>query len=192
MQADISLLEQCRHDNRKAHHQLYGVCFPLLYSISSRYYINKEDRMSALNMIFFRLIKNMSEYLKRKDQIDFEAWLRRIAINYIIDEFRSQKRYKEVFDFRDETPEEMHPSGEELNQKHSEEELLVLIDKLPPVSRTVFNLYAIDGYKHEEIAQLLGISLGTSKAHLFKARKKLKELLQSVNTNSVLPNTSVR
>jgi len=134
----------------------------------------------------------MSEYLKRKDQIDFEAWLRRIAINYIIDEFRSQKRYKEVFDFRDETPEEMHPSGEELNQKHSEEELLVLIDKLPPVSRTVFNLYAIDGYKHEEIAQLLGISLGTSKAHLFKARKKLKELLQSVNTNSVLPNTSVR
>jgi len=148
--------------------------------------------MSALNMIFFRLIKNMSEYLKRKDQIDFEAWLRRIAINYIIDEFRSQKRYKEVFDFRDVTPEEMHPTGEELNQKHSEEELLVLIDKLPPVSRTVFNLYAIDGYKHEEIAQLLGISLGTSKAHLFKARKKLKELLQSVNTNSVLPNTSVR
>jgi RNA polymerase sigma-70 factor (ECF subfamily) len=134
----------------------------------------------------------MSEYLKRKDQIDFEAWLRRIAINYIIDEFRSQKRYKEVFDFRDVTPEEMHPTGEELNQKHSEEELLVLIDKLPPVSRTVFNLYAIDGYKHEEIAQLLGISLGTSKAHLFKARKKLKELLQSVNTNSVLPNTSVR
>ncbi|HOS48839.1 MAG TPA: sigma-70 family RNA polymerase sigma factor [Bacteroidia bacterium] len=191
MQPDITLLEQCRNDNRKAHHQLYGVCFPLLYSISCRYYINKEDRMSALNMIFFRLIKNMHEYLKKKEQVEFESWLRRIAINYIIDEFRSQKRYKEVFDFRDDTPEEMHPSSEDLNQKHNEEELLGLIDKLPTVSRTVFNLYAIDGYKHEEIAQLLGISSGTSKAHLFKARKKLKELLLSVNNNSVLPNTSV-
>ena len=117
MQPDITLLEQCRNDNRKAHHQLYGVCFPLLYSISCRYYINKEDRMAALNMIFFRLIKNMHEYLKKKEQVEFESWLRRIAINYIIDEFRSQKRYKEVFDFRDDTPEEMHPSSEDLNQK---------------------------------------------------------------------------
>lgn len=147
--------------------------------------------MSALNMIFFRLVKNMNEYLKKKDTVAFEAWLRRISVNYIIDEFRSKKRYRELFEISDETPEDLHPITEELNQKHSHEEILELIDRLPTISRTVFNLYAIDGYKHEEIAQLLGISSGTSKSHLFKARKKLQELLQSVNKNAVVQNTSV-
>ena len=67
-----------------------------------------------------------------------------------------------------------HEEEEELYDK---EELQHAISQLPPMSRAVFNLYAIDGYKHEEIAQLLGISSGTSKSHLFRAKKKLRELL---------------
>ena len=180
MQPAVELLEKCRHDDRKAHHDLYVMCFPVIYSICSRYYINKEDRMAALNMIFVRLVQNMSDYLKRHSAVPNEQWLRRVSVNYIIDEFRKQKRYREYISLREEMPEEHHPGRMEVDMKYDTDEILLAIEKLPPMSKTVFNLYAVDGYKHEEIATLLGISSGTSKAHLFKARKKLQEMLSDV------------
>jgi RNA polymerase sigma factor (sigma-70 family) len=175
MNPSPELLEKCRQDNRKAHHELYVMCFPVIYSICSRYYSNKEDRMAMLNLIFVRLITRMNEYLKKKD-IPYEQWMRRVSVNYIIDEFRKQKKYRELITLYEETPSEQlqHEEDDDLYDK---EELQHAISQLPPMSRAVFNLYAIDGYKHEEIAQLLGISSGTSKSHLFRAKKKLRELL---------------
>jgi RNA polymerase sigma factor (sigma-70 family) len=178
------LLEQCRRDDRKAHHELYVMCFPIMYSICSRYYNNKDDRMSALNMIFFKLILNMNDYVKKHNHVPYEQWMRRISINYIIDEFRKQKRYLDLISLREEMPEDLHPYQTEVELKYNKEEIQQAIEQLPPMCKTVFNLHAVDGFKHDEIADMLGISTGTSKAHLFKARKKLQEMLNGVNKSA--------
>lgn len=133
--------------------------------------------MSALNMIFVKLIQHMGDYLKRHSDVPFEQWMRRVSINYIIDEFRREKRYREMINLGEEAMENHQPVHSELDSKYDKEEIMNAIERLPAMSRTVFNLYAVDGYKHDEIAGMLGISSGTSKAHLFHARKKLQELL---------------
>lgn len=183
MTPSINLLERSRNNDRKAHHELYVMCFPVMYSVCSRYYINKEDRMAALNMIFLRLIQGMENYLQKNSHIPFKQWMRRVSINYIIDEFRKQKKYRELISQQEEIPDEVFAVHSAPEEKYDKEEILSAIEKLPPMSKTVFNLYAIDGYKHEEIAALLGISSGTSKVHLFKARKKLQEMLSSFNNS---------
>lgn len=141
--------------------------------------------MSSLNMIFVKLIKNMSEYLRRHEDIPFEQWMRRVSINYIIDEFRKEKRYRETINLGDDAMEDHAPAHSELDSRYDKEEIMKAIESLPVMSRTVFNLYAIDGYKHEEIAGMLGISSGTSKAHLFRARKKLQEMLSELKKKAI-------
>jgi RNA polymerase sigma-70 factor (ECF subfamily) len=185
------LLENCRLDNRKAHHELYVMCFSVLYAVCCRYYINRDDRMAALNMIFFKIIRNVDKYLKKERALAFEAWIKRIAINYIIDEFRKEKRYSETIELNDTTPEEIHPTIDDVILNENKEALLRIIDLLPSMSRTVFNLYFVDGYKHEEIAMMLGISSNTSKVHLFNARKKLQELIASANSNQLRTKTAM-
>jgi RNA polymerase sigma-70 factor (ECF subfamily) len=181
MKAEKALLEKCCGDDRRAHQELYKLCFPVLYATCSRYYINKEDRISALNLVFVKLIKNMKDYLRNKQHIEFEYWMRRVSINHIIDEFRRDRRYHEMISLHDNEyrMERAHQADAEL--QYNLDELRALINGLPPASRTVFNLYAVDGYKHEEIAGMLGISVGTSKAHLFRARQKLQQAIQNLN-----------
>lgn len=147
--------------------------------------------MSALNLIFLKLIQQMNSYLKRSHDIPFEQWLRRVAVNHIIDEYRKQKRYREHILLIDETPDDMHPSTFEMEWRYDTEEIRAAIDTLPDMSRTVFNLFAVEGYKHEEIAQMLGISTNTSKAHVFKARKKLQELLNNNSSSRYSSNTAI-
>jgi len=147
--------------------------------------------MAALNMIFFKIIRNVDKYLKKERALAFEAWIKRIAINYIIDEFRKEKRYSETIELNDTTPEEIHPTIDDVILNENKEALLRIIDLLPSMSRTVFNLYFVDGYKHEEIAMMLRISSNTSKVHLFNARKKLQELIASANSNQLRTKTAM-
>lgn len=130
-------------------------------------------------MIFLKIITGMGNYLKREDAVPFEAWMRKVAIRYIIDEYRKERKYRETITLSDGLTDEDGSSDLEPWAKYDEEEILLAIETLPLMSRTVFNLFAIDGYRHHEISKLLGISTGTSKAHLFKARKKLQEILLS-------------
>jgi len=135
--------------------------------------------MSALNIIFVKIVRNLSGYIKKSENIPFELWIRRIAINHIVDEFRKNKAYKEHLDFRDlHESEHLHPVADPGVSKEKLEEIHQAIETLPHMNRTVFNLYVVDGYKHEEIAKMLNISSGTSKVHLHRARLKLKELLK--------------
>jgi RNA polymerase sigma factor (sigma-70 family) len=186
------LLERCRKDDRKAHYELYKLCFPFLVSVCRRYYINKEDMQSSLNQIYLKMIRNMGSYLKKKDTVPFELWSRRIAINHVIDEFRKNARHKENIDYRElNYAEDIHPVSDPVFEKEKLEEILLAIDQLSQMNRTVFNLFVIDGYGHEEIADMLKISSGTSKAHLHNARKKLRELLDKEWKKKVLIHNSV-
>ncbi len=189
MKPPKELLDRCRDNDRKAHYDLYRECFQFIYVICRRYYINKDDCMSALNMVFYKVVKNISSYIKKSDAVSFELWTRRITINYIIDEFRKNTNYKNTIDLTEISNYEKHLSTEEANESFvDEEEIIEAVDKLPEMNKTVFNLYVIDGYKHEEIGKLLGISSSTSKVHLHRAKKTLKIVLDEIRKSERLTN----
>ena len=179
MDIDRRLLLDCRKGDRRAQARLYRTCFPVLMAVCLRYERNEADAASVLNLSFLKILRHLDRY---EVSVPFEAWTRRIVINTIIDEFRKNREVRELIqnvDFNAPAA----PSGDRVEWSLAEaqfeaEQLEQLVQQLPAVSRKVFNLFAIDGYSHGEIAELLGISVNTSKWHLSFARRRLRELLQ--------------
>ena len=174
----LDLLKQCTKDNRRAHFELYKVSFACLYKVCKRYYYNDEDVKSALNMAFLKVVTHLDQFLQKEKQIEtFEFWMTRIAINYIIDEFRQNQKYRAAMMHTEDFSliKTEHHDGLEI--KNETPEIMNAIEKLPLATRTVFTMYTIDGYKHKEIAELMKISENTSKAHFHQAKMKLRELL---------------
>lgn len=181
MKIEKELIESCKKEDRKAQFELYRLCYSVLLSVCFRYEKNKEDAEFLLNKAFYKILKNLDKY---KDNIPFEAWIRRITINTVIDDYRKNK--KEKIDYVEEPMLAAPVTAMDFNeadQRFDAEELQLLINRLPPVSKKVFNLYVIDGYNHKEIAEKLDMSEGTSKWHLSSARKKLKELVIKLMNN---------
>jgi RNA polymerase sigma-70 factor (ECF subfamily) len=121
--------------------------------------------------------------------VPFELWTRKIAINYIIDEFRKNSRYKNLIEPTEVSVYENQMLIEdEFENTIDTEQIVEAVEKLPEMNRAVFNLYVIDGYKHEEIGKLLGISSSTSKVHLHRAKKTLRTLIDDVRKNDSISN----
>lgn len=181
MTIEAHLLERCARGERKAQYELYKLCYGILMAVCFRYERNKEDAEFLLNKAFLKILNNLDSY---SPSVPFEAWIRRITINTAIDEYRKSQRSK--VDYVEE-PMQLASLTEmdynEAEKRFDAEELLSLIQKLPPVSQKVFNLYIIDGYNHKEIAEQLGMSEGTSKWHLSSARKKLQEMMRKLMEN---------
>jgi RNA polymerase sigma factor (sigma-70 family) len=182
MKISETLLRDCRKEKRRAQEELYRLCYSCMLSVCFRYERNKEDAEFLLNKAFFKVLTKLDTY--QSDKVPFEAWIRRITINTVIDEYRKNK--KNQLDYV-EQPMDFAPvtvmNYNEADQQFEAEELQLMIEKLPPVSKQVFNLYAIDGFNHREIGEKLNMSEGTSKWHLSSARKKLQALLRKALTN---------
>jgi RNA polymerase sigma factor (sigma-70 family) len=176
----LELLKRCKGNDRKAHFDLYRWCFDDLIRISRRYYLNEDELKSSVNMSFLKIVQSMETIINKYDDLVFFHWMKRIAINNIIDEFRKNKNYRNSIEIL-ENQEIINIEKEDiLDANYFEEEMAEIqlaIDTLPHMNKAVFVLYAIDGYKHEEIGKLLNISANTSKVHFFKARQKLQVLL---------------
>ncbi len=174
-QIDPQLLQRCRKKDRRAQSQLYEWCFGFLMPVCMRYGSCEDDAMSYLNLGFYKMLKNLDYY---RPETPFTAWSERVVINTIIDEMRRQKRYRQQMELREEIlPEERLESNFFDQQAISSDDVFRFIQQLPPTSGSVFNLYALDGYKQTEIAEMLGISLGTVKWHYAEARKRLKSII---------------
>ncbi|QJB36250.1 sigma-70 family RNA polymerase sigma factor [Chitinophaga oryzae] len=134
-----------------------------------RYAPNREEAIEIMNDGFLKVFQRISTFDSNRP---FKAWLSKIMVNTAIDFLRSKKKLV----FTDQA-EHYHELGKEDNvvEKLSYDELLMHVQSLSPAYRTVFNLYVMEGYQHHEIAVLLGISQGTSKSNLFKAKKILQE-----------------
>ena len=158
------LLEACRKGERKAQKELYQRMSPVLMGICKRYLKRKEDAEEALGNAFLKIYSSLSQY---KGNGSFEGWMKKITVRTCLDFLRAKNSPFDL-DWEQETAEE--PVGLD-----DAEYLLFLIGQLPVGYRTVFNLYAIEGYKHHEISDLLNISEGTSKSQLSKARRILQE-----------------
>lgn len=144
-------------------------------AICRRYSINDFDAADVLNDGFLKVFTHIEKYDSTKP---FKSWLGRIITNTAIDHYRTNLKFSDHDDVS--THEDIgHVAA--VYDRLAYQDLLALVQSLSPAYRTVFNLYAIDGYSHEEIAQMLKISVGTSKSNLFKARLKLQEKLAASN-----------
>ncbi|UTW63814.1 RNA polymerase sigma factor [bacterium SCSIO 12741] len=164
-------------DNRKAQFKLYNTCYSTLLAICLRYERNKEDAEFLLNQGFLKILTKLKTYSNDRP---FEAWIRRIMINTIIDNYRKHNKEKSIVQFKDIQSDGSANDWVAFNVadlQFEAEELLEMVQSLPPESRKVFNLYTMEGYSHKEIGVKLEISEGTSKWHLSFARKKLRAMI---------------
>jgi len=187
MNVSHQLIQDCKNGDRKAQFQLYKSCFNILMGVCMRYKKDEDEAASVLNIGFLKILNNLD---KHRPEVPFEAWIRRIMINTVIDEFRKNRKVRELIEHTDFSESESYNKAVDYNtadQKFDAERLEAFIKRLPPVSQKVFNLFAIDGYSHKEIGEMLGISDGTSKWHLSSSRKKLQEMIQqAINASKVI------
>jgi RNA polymerase sigma factor (sigma-70 family) len=173
--ADIELISGCISNDRRAQEQLYRQFYGPMTSICLRYTRNQEDAIEVLHNGFLKVYKNMHTYNASKASL--YTWIRTIIVNSAIDFIRQRGKFKNNIEL--ERAEEPAIEADAI-QRMSAHELLLLVQQLTPATQTVFNLYVVEGYNHREIANLLGISEGTSKWHLSEARKQLQKLLQTL------------
>ena len=144
-----------------------------------RYCNNTDDASEIVNDGFLKIYRNFNTFNPHYSDVEasLKGWMKRIMINTAIDHIRKNNQrflVAEIFDNHFNIADETETSIDKL----SYDEILAIVQKLSPVYRAVFNLYVIDGFKHEEIAEQLDISVGASKSNLSKARANLKKMLQ--------------
>lgn len=145
-------------------------------AVCRRYAMCDDDAADILNEGFLKVFTHIEKYDPSKP---FKTWLARIMTNTAIDHYRMNLKFS---DHDDVSSYEHIGNAAVIYDQLAYKDLLELVQQLSPAYRTVFNLFAIDGYSHDEIAELLKISIGTSKSNLFKARQKLQEKLTGINT----------
>jgi len=171
------IIKKAIKNNREAQHTLYEMHSPKMLSVC-RYYIKDiQQAEEAMLNGFFKVFKNLKTY---KGEGSFEGWIRRIMIRESI----SYLRQKKSIDFLSNEDISTNTHSNSIQTNLEVNEIQKLIDQLPEGYRMVFVMYAIEGYKHDEIAELLKISTGTSKSQLFKARKMLQEQIKTLNKTS--------
>jgi len=175
------LIGGCIRKDRGSQKMLYKAFYGFSMGICLRYANNREEAAEVMNQGFFKVFTRIDTYDTTRP---FKAWLGKIMTNVSIDYYRANLKmaYAEDLDRA-----ENITDGELPDRKLNYEDLLAMVQKLPNAYRTVFNLYAIEGYTHEEIGEMLDISSGTSKSNLHKARQKLKQMIleaDSVANNS--------
>lgn len=164
------LIQKCRDNDSQAQRTLFRHLYNFGMSVAARYGQNLQETEEIANDGFLKMFKKIHLY---QEHIPFKLWLRRIIINCGIDYYRKHQAKKSgIFELRSPV------TYNKVDDKLEGEFLLELVQYLPPKYRIVFVLHVIEGYSHEEIAIKLGISRGTSKSNLSKARKKLQAMLQ--------------
>ena len=167
------IIKGCIEGKREYQKKLYDQFSSKMFYVCLRYCSSREDAEDILQEGFIKIFKNISKF---KTEGSFEGWIRRIFVNCAIDWIRKQKEAK-IFNDIDNVAVN-HESDFVADSRLKEKELLALVKSLPLGYQTVFNLYVIEGYSHNEIAGMLNISEGTSKSQLSKAKEQLRHLLQ--------------
>lgn len=150
--------------------------------ICMRYCDSQDDAMEVVNDGFLKIFRSISSFSPRSDNYEASlmAWLKSIMVHTAIDHYRKKKNGYLVKGI-EETHNDLSDASQSALDIMSYKEILALLQGLSPVYRTVFNLYVLDGFKHEEIAKKLNISVGTSKSNLAKARANIQKMLREVN-----------
>jgi RNA polymerase sigma factor (sigma-70 family) len=171
------LIHGCKRKDARAQGELYNRYSGILFSICLRYSPNKVEAEDNLQDAFITIF-NKAEQFKEKGS--FEGWIKRITVNTVLQKYRKQK----VFAIKDEAKIEDAANEEVIDDGLPLDYLLRIIQELPDRYRLVFTMYVMDGYSHKEIGNLLGISDGTSKSNLARARGILKTKIEAYQTTN--------
>ena len=183
-----NIIEGCKKKDREAQRKLYEMFSPKLYAIAIRYTGNTEDAKDLLHDGFIKIFGKINKYTYNGS---FDGWIQQVFVNFVLDFLKKKRllyyndelkneKYNEIFDENFYTIEEKEIS------KLKEEVLLKIIEKLSPKYRIVFNLYVLEGYSHKEIAKFLNISESTSKSNFFRAKQKLRKMIEEYLKNRKL------
>ncbi len=165
------LIRGCVKQDRKCQKMLYKAFYGFSMGICLRYANNRDEAAEVMNQGFYKVYTHIDRFDVTRP---FKAWLGRIMMNVSIDYYRANLKMA----YTDDLDKAEHlTDGELVDRNLNYEDLLRMVQQLPQAYRTVFNLFAIDGYSHEEIGDMLNISPGTSKSNLHKARQKLKTMI---------------
>jgi len=168
---DNELISGCIKQERLAQKYLYQKYYGKMLGIAMRFSNGRDEANDILNRGFLKVFNKIEKY---EPTGSFSGWIAKIIWRTALDYIRSQAKYKKETDI--ETVYDLGVSSTALDDLIAED-LYKVIQELPPATRAVFSLYVVDGYKHQEIAELLNISEGTSKWHLSDGKKKLREKL---------------
>jgi RNA polymerase sigma factor (sigma-70 family) len=168
------LWEGCLKNDRKQQEMLYKILAPKMLAVCMRYSNDKDEAQDILQEGFIKMFKNMQNY---RGEGSLEGWIRRIMVHSAISRYRKAKTIVLVDDFAEQN---IAISNSYNANGLEERELLQMVDELPTTYRSVFNMYAIEGYSHQEIGSSLGITELLSRTTLYRARAILKEKLNSL------------
>ena len=171
-QEEKELIELAVENNRHAQHEIYSKFSPKMLSVCRQYCKDVQQAEDVMITAFMKVFSNLKNF---EHKGSFEGWIRRIMINECISFIRVQKKVKFIVDetFFEE-------SFNNIESQFSVDDIQFLIDSLPDGYKMVFNLYCIEGFKHQEIASMLGINEGTSKSQLSHARKILQQQINQL------------
>lgn len=170
------ILEGCRRGNRSSQRRLFEHFFGYGMNICLRYAKSREEAEEIMSTGFLKVFRNLDKY---DPEYPFRAWLRRILINSAIDHFRANRKYPvflELHSAADVETDEMP-----LSVISPVEDVLPILQQLTPAYRLVFNLSVMEGYRHDEIAEMLDISASSSRSNLVRAKQKLRAILSKKN-----------
>jgi RNA polymerase sigma-70 factor (ECF subfamily) len=164
------IISLCKNHDPKAQRHLYNEYSGLLFSVVKRYLKNEEDAEDALIEGFYKILSKIKSF---KGDGSFEGWMRRIVVNECLMKLRKKRNFTLAL-------EEAYSVGEAemITPNLAYQDLLKVLENLPTGYRTIFNLYEIEGFKHREIAEQLGISINTSKSQLILAKKRIRDLIK--------------
>lgn len=165
------LIQGCKKEDREVQKWLYERYAPMFFALCKRYVKTNEDAEDVLVEGFFKIFTKIDQYT---GEGNFEGWMRRIMIN----ESLMFLRKAHTRPYTEEIVNLEQPDNFDVVDELAANDILRLLDQLPDGYRTIFNLYVLEGLKHREIAELLGISINTSKSQLILAKKRMQELMR--------------
>jgi RNA polymerase sigma factor (sigma-70 family) len=170
--SEQELIDGCLKGDRRAQKSLYEKYASKMFGVSRRYVKTIENAEEVIVEAFCKVFQKIELY---SGQGSFEGWIRKVVVNESLMFIRKNYRFNEHLDINDVPVQSVEVTIED---ELSANEILGLLDQLPTGYRTVFNLYVLEGLKHKEIAELLDISINTSKSQLILAKKRLKDLVE--------------
>lgn len=182
-------LKGCEANKRESQKIIYSSFYGYAMAICDRYTSNQENALEILNDGFLKVFREVHNYTPAYADVvnSFKGWLRKIMIYTAIDYYRKDQKHSIVTQLEN-IVFQIPIASEDAISRLSYEEIIKAIQELSPGYRTVFNLFVIEGLSHEEVAKELGISIGTSKSNLSKARVQLQKILFKQNQIQVEKN----
>jgi RNA polymerase sigma-70 factor (ECF subfamily) len=174
-----NIIRGCQQSDSRAQKELFDLFGKKMFGVCLRYGGNRSEAQDILQEGFLKIYEKIHQF---EFKGSFEGWMRRIFVNTALERFRSQ--YK-IINIQDGWREINDDGYEHITSNITADELLAIIQELSPKYRVVFNMYAIEGYSHKEISDMLGITEGTSKSNLSRARVILQDKVKQMYSSAI-------